>query len=329
MPTRRITILEPAPCADTLFDIRQDPEEGYLSAADGTISLRSGSRLRPRVMGTYAGGKATNVARIIDALLNPDDPVQVELIVFRPDSPHGRYIAELQSTELSRVSSRSIIVDSTARVCINLSDPSSSTPVEFNISPRVVWQPAARQTALNLARGLETDLLLLAGNPPLMAPNSDAMNDLPVSIIDAVPGPPRLTVDIAGAALSRILQGPRHPDVIRINDQEYASIDKNDWTNYSGVLLVTDAAGCNLWETGPAGPCVRVKAAAVDKVYSTVGAGDAVHAAFTLAARVWGYDPLRAARYGVAAAAAVVSSPQGTRSITKEAVEQFFRTLAH
>jgi len=266
----------------------------------------------------------------MDVLLTPDDSVQVELIVFRPDSAEGRYIAALQSAELSRVVTRSVIVDSTARFCLNLSDPSSLSspaPVEFNISPRVVWQSAARQTALDLTTGLETDLLLLAGNPPVIAPGSDIMIDLPASFIAAAPGPPRLSVDIGYRPLDLILQGSRHPDVIKINDEEYASVDPTAWLDYSGILVVTDAAGCNVWEKGSRGPCIRVLAATGHEVYSTVGAGDTAHAAFTLATWVWGYDPIRAARYSMAAAAAAVSSPAGTRGVTREAVGRFFQEL--
>jgi len=281
-------------------------------------------------MGTYAGGKATNVARVMDVLLPPEDVIQIDLIVFRPDSPEGRYIAELQSTELSRVQVKSVIVDSSARFCLNLSDPlslSSQAPVEFNISPRVVWQPPALSAALEVARHLQTDLLLLAGNPPTTEPGSKAIIDLPASIIAAAPGPPRLTVDVGNGPLDLILRSPCHPDVIKINDEEYASVDPAAWANYSGILVVTDAAGCNVWEKGPRGPCIRVPAATGHKVYSTVGAGDAAHAAFTLAMWVWGYDPVRAARYSMAAAAAAVSSPAGTRGITREAVGRFFEEL--
>src|SRR5262249_47457618 len=96
-----------------------------------------------------------------------------------------------------------------------------------------------------------------------------------------------------------------------------------------GILVVTDAAGCNVWEKGPGGPCVRVPRANVHDVYSTVGAGDSAHAAFTLATWVWGYDPVRAARYSMAAAAAAVSNPLGAAGITRAAVERFFQELEH
>ncbi|MGH9759851.1 MAG: hypothetical protein ACREAC_03305, partial [Blastocatellia bacterium] len=121
---RKITILEFAPCADTIYSIRRDPNEGYLSANGESVTIRTGIRLRPHEGATYAGGKATNVARVIDKLLEDDEQVDVELIVFRPDSPEGRYIHDLQISELRRVRVRPVIVDSTARFCINLSDPS-------------------------------------------------------------------------------------------------------------------------------------------------------------------------------------------------------------
>src|SRR5262249_28131358 len=189
-------------CADTLLEIRQDREEGYVSASGGTIAIASGSRLRPQALGTYAGGKATNVARVMDALLDPDDSVEIELIVFRPDSPEGRYIAELQSTEMSRVRVKSVIVDSTARFCVNLSDPSSlrgEAPVEFNISPRVVWQPGARQTAVSVASGLETNLLVLAGNPPLIAEADDAKATDRLNAARGGPPRPRAIDDLRAA----------------------------------------------------------------------------------------------------------------------------------
>jgi sugar/nucleoside kinase (ribokinase family) len=43
---------------------------------------------------------------------------------------------------------------------------------------------------------------------------------------------------------------------------------------------------------------------------------------------VWGCDVIEACRYGLAAAAASVSSPDGTRGITRQAVEKYFTQLA-
>jgi sugar/nucleoside kinase (ribokinase family) len=91
---------------------------------------------------------------------------------------------------------------------------------------------------------------------------------------------------------------------------------------------VTDAGGCDVWTSGPVGAGVRVPAASGHAVCSTVGAGDATHAAFTVARWLWGFDPVRAALYGMAAAAACVSSPEGTHGLTKQAVEVFFKELS-
>ncbi|HKG98688.1 MAG TPA: hypothetical protein VKA97_12785, partial [Pyrinomonadaceae bacterium] len=61
---------------------------------------------------------------------------------------------------------------------------------------------------------------------------------------------------------------------------------------------------------------------------STIGAGDSVHAGFTLARWVWGFDIARSALYGQAAAAASVSSLDGTRGVTRQIVEDFFNQIS-
>jgi sugar/nucleoside kinase (ribokinase family) len=326
----RITIFELAPCADTLFGISQNADEGYVAVESGEIKIRSGATLRPLLRGAYAGGKATNVARIIDKLLSPDDKVEIELVVFRPDSPEGRYIAELQSNSLKRVRVRSVIVDSTARFCINVSDADRppSSRVEFNLSPRVQWQSSARQAALAGVSKINTELLLLAGSPPVIEPGCTMAVDLPASIIDLAPGSPLISIDLEKGALARCIDARRHPDVIKINREEFQSVDQAHWDRYKGVLVVTDDDGCDVWDSGPTGAAVRVPAARGHSIYSTVGAGDATHAAFTVARWLWGFDPVQAARYGMAAAAASVSSPDGTHGLTKQAVGDFFRELS-
>jgi hypothetical protein len=59
----RISILEFAPCADWIYHIRRDPEEGYLAGDERSVTIGSGVKLRPQTASSYAGGKATNVAR--------------------------------------------------------------------------------------------------------------------------------------------------------------------------------------------------------------------------------------------------------------------------
>jgi fructose-1-phosphate kinase PfkB-like protein len=325
----KITILELTPCADSLLRMERNDDEGYLAADESTITLRAGARLRPSIAGTYAGGKATNVARVLDRLLGPDDKVEVEHIVFLADSVEGRYIQELTRGTLNRVRTRPVIVKSNSRFCINLSDPGASaeTRVEFDISPRITWDPDAVKIALKIAHELSTDLLLLAGNPPVIDPEGQPAWDLPSKIIEAAGSRARaISIDLQKDALALCLAAPRQPDVIKLNQQEYASIDRTRWSSYQNLLIVTDPRGCTVWECGPRSG-TRIEQVRGLPVFSTVGAGDAAHAGFTVARWVWGWSAVEAARYGQAAAAAAVTSAESTRGITKAAVDDHFSRI--
>ncbi|HYM01195.1 MAG TPA: PfkB family carbohydrate kinase [Blastocatellia bacterium] len=324
---KKITILEFAPCADALYSIKQDPAEGYLLADDESVTFRAGAVIRPHSRGTNAGGKATNVARVIDKLLEEDE-AGVELIVFRADSPEGRYIHDLQINELRRVEVRPVVVEATGRFCINLSDPSNVRErVEFNISPHPLWKESSVDKALDAAKQISTDILLLAGHPPLVEPELHPAGDLPASVIRSIAGAPAITLDTSKSALAKCLSGLRQPDLVKVNSEEFASVSRDIWASFKGILVITDSGGCNLHCEGPDGPPIRIKAPLLERVYSTVGAGDATHAGLVLALWVRGYDPERAARFGMAVAAATVSSPNSTRGITREAVQHFFEML--
>src|SRR5919206_4797556 len=107
----RITILEFTPCADSIFHVRRNSDEGYVASDGREVQIKAGAKLRPQLITTYAGGKATNVARVMDRLLRDAEAVDVELIVFRPDSPEGRYLDDLQTSALSRVRVRPVIIE--------------------------------------------------------------------------------------------------------------------------------------------------------------------------------------------------------------------------
>src|SRR5919205_3250841 len=121
----RITILEFTPCADSIFHVRRDPDEGYEASDGRAVTIRAGAKLRPQAISTYAGGKATNVARVIDKLLSDTDAVDIDLVVFRPDSSEGRYLHDLQTRDLNRVRVRPVIIEGVARFCIDLTDPTT------------------------------------------------------------------------------------------------------------------------------------------------------------------------------------------------------------
>jgi fructose-1-phosphate kinase PfkB-like protein len=324
-----ITIVEAAPCADLIYHIRLDPEEGYSGIEDGLITLRSGAKLRPRIVSTYAGGKATNVARILDSLLTPDDKVRVELIVFRPDNPVGRLINDLLASTLERVEVNSVLIKGTARLCIDLSDPTSAPAdrVDFNISPRVLWEAESFDQASSVLGKVEAGLLLVAGNPPARTETQRVDAGFYARAIDGLKRVKDVSADVERETLQRCLTASSPPSVIKINRAEYESIASVHWNLFEGTLVVTDRDGCDVYEAGVKARPVRVRGARVENVYSTIGAGDAVHAGFTLARWVWGFDPIAAARYGMAAAAAAVSSASGTQSITRDRVDAIYNGM--
>jgi fructose-1-phosphate kinase PfkB-like protein len=324
----QITILEFAPCVDWIYHFRRDEEEGYINGDERQVTIRSGAKLRPETATTYAGGKATNVARVIDKLLRREDVAEVELVVFRPDSPEGRYIHELQTSQLQRVRVRPVIINGLARLCVDLLDP--STPAArrpaFNISPRALWRDGSLERAFDAVSAIRGDLLLIAGNPPLLEATKQLAVDFYARIIEEARGRLKIvSLDTEKQALANCLRAGAQPDVIKINDAECAGVAAQLWGDFAGTLVVTDASGCLVREGKQ--PPQRVGGAKVEPLFSTIGAGDAVHAGFTLGRWLWGFDAVRAARYGQAAAAATIGTPEGTRGISKLLVEKIFAKL--
>jgi fructose-1-phosphate kinase PfkB-like protein len=325
----KITILEFTPCADAIYHISRDAEEGYSAGDSRGVTIKSGAKLRPRLVTTYAGGKATNVARVMDNLIDSGDAVEVELVVFRPDSPEGRYIHDLQTLALSRVRVLPVIIEGGARLCVDMIDPLTDREnrVEFNISPRATWRNRAARAALDFASAVSTDLLLMAGNPPVVEPAGEMLGGLYRDVIERARERAGVISVDTEHALPDCLRARAHPDAIKINDKEFASVDGSLWGGFKGMLVVTDADGCRVWQDGLSDSPATVRGARTERLYSTIGAGDAMHAGFALARWVWGFDVIKAARYGQAAAAAAVSSPNGTRGISKQMVEHFFAQL--
>jgi len=327
----RITILEFTPCADSIFHVRRDSEEGYIESDGRAVRIKAGAKLRPQAISTYAGGKATNVARVMEKLLRETDAVDIELIVFRPDSPEGRYLHDLQTSALNRVRVRPVIIEGRARFCIDLTDPTTSenNRVEFNISPRAVWAESATAVALRFASQITSDLLLIAGNPPFIENRAAMAVDLYAQVIAEVRSRVAvISLDAEKTALANCLGRAARPDVIKINEAEYASVDAALWDDFSGALLVTDARGCGVWQDRARDAMVRVEGLQTRAQYSTIGAGDAMHAGFAIARWVRGFDLAQAARYGQATAAASVNAPEGTRGVSAAMVERFFVELA-
>ena len=134
-----------------------------------------------------------------------------------------------------------------------------------------------------------------------------------------------ISIDVEKKNLENCLSSYISPDVIKINDSECAWVKAELWDRFTGTVVVSDAQGC--WVQVQQGERRRVQGAKIEKLFSTIGAGDAVHAGFTLARQLRGFDAIRAARYGQAVAAASVTVTDGTRGITRDAVENYFTQL--
>ena len=326
----RLTILEFTPCADSIFHVHRDRDEGYISSDGRKVTIKAGAKLRPQLLSTYAGGKATNVARVLDRLLRRTDVADIELVVFRPDSAEGRYLHDLQTSALDRVRVRPVIIEGRARFCIDLTDPATSEEnrVELNISPRALWAESAYEVALRFASQITTDVLLMAGNPPVIESSGAMAVDLYAQVIAEVRGRAGIiSLDTEKTALANGLKAAAQPDLIKINEAEYGSVDATLWDDFTGALIVTDARGCRVWQDRAGGMAVRIDGVQSRAQYSTIGAGDAMHAGFAVARWVRGFDLARAVRYGQAAAAASVNSSDGTRGVKAALVERFFVEL--
>jgi len=345
----RLTILEWAPAADALYSIACDPLRGYAGVEGHFIQIGQGVKLRPTIEAYYAGGKATNVARILDRLLElPADAglwdeaegrFRVELVTLLPDTPAGRFIADLQRTEMQRVQLRFAPAPGEARLCVNLADPSTrGSPgglVEFNLSPFVVWETGTEALLEAVVEELATDWLILAGKPPLGPGLSDHLTARLVRRVKGRQPGTFVSLDLGGRSaddegsrqLSHCLAGEEQPDAILINQEEYAAVEPALWARYAGILIVHDAGGCWL-RRGPGASVFDWKATPRDvpalapEAYATIGAGDAVHAGFALGWLRTG-DLWQAVRYSQAVAAAVVSHPRATTGLTPERVRAF------
>jgi len=105
-PTK-VTILEFCPAADEIWSLKKHEKDGYehYDHASKTVRIATterGAKVRPAVEATYAGGKATNVARVFAKLLSQKKDgasCDLTLVTFMPNKPGGRYIYELQKQD--------------------------------------------------------------------------------------------------------------------------------------------------------------------------------------------------------------------------------------
>lgn len=325
---KKVKIFEFAPTADEIWAIPKDSKDGYTSydLETGLISILDtahDAKPRPEILAVYAGGKATNVARVVDRLLEEDNDTEIELITFLPppsegplkklkpieyngfqilpSTPAGIYVQCLQLSNLSRVKPRFEIIDElqekdgmqTTRRCIEitLKDDIGS----MNFSPRIIWSQESAYAVLSrvaqIVKG--TDIIVIAGAPPIwcvefgknLTPNNfySAINDL---LDDSC----ELSIDARVNYIYECLTATKPPRFIFMNKDEFVSASgfwkELNGRDFNGSLFVHDKDGCWIWDGKfPHAEDLfygaeYLPAIKVEKVYSTIGAGDAMHAGF-------------------------------------------------
>ncbi|MGQ9609508.1 MAG: PfkB family carbohydrate kinase [bacterium] len=325
---KKVKILEFAPTADEIWRISKHTKDGYISYDPeiGTISILDtahDAKPRPEIMAIYAGGKATNVARVLDRLLEADNDTEIELVTFLPppadgplqklkpiefdgvqilpSTPAGIYIQCLQISNLSKVRPHFEIIDElhekdgmqTTRRCIEitLKDDMAS----MNFSPRIIWsQDAAKAVLSKVAQIVKsTNLIVIAGAPPVWHVGEDKSltpNNFYSAINNLLDEKCELSIDARGNYIHECLTADKPPRFIFMNRDEFDEANKF-WTElngrkFGGSLFVHDKDGCWIWDgrfpydEDTFLGADYLPAIKVSKVYSTIGAGDAMHAGF-------------------------------------------------
>ncbi|GIV62570.1 MAG: hypothetical protein KatS3mg044_1436 [Rhodothermaceae bacterium] len=264
-----ITILEFAPAADEIWGLEHDPHAGY-AARDpdaGTLTFhdipRHDTKMRPLLRGLYAGGKATNVARVLDRLLDAvdDSAPTVSLTTFLARSgpgyddltPGAAFVRALQRQEMRRITLAyeplpprdGLVAD---RRCIHLVDERTGTDL-LNFSPRLVWSDAeARHVLRALRRHPPEGLVVLAGSVPLGVPG--LYPDV-IRTLRTVAPTTRIAADIDVPSLIRCLEAGLAPDYVSMNRREFEQIDPSRWEGFRGILHVHDRSGAWVWQAVP------------------------------------------------------------------------------
>jgi len=289
MAIQKVTILEFAPTADEIWSIPYHNRDGYAhyDTESGLLSIMDtahDAKLRPEIITTYAGGKATNVARVLDQLLTDKDDLDVQLVTFLPPSegrlrelkpgsvrgfallpstPAGIYVQCLQIAGLYRVKPRFEVVAElaesdemqTTRRCIELTLQEGGGSVNF--SPRIVWSQKAAEAVqarvAEIARG--ADLIVMAGAPPVWTVYSGA--DLTrysfyAKIMEVLEPNCQVSIDARGEYLRKCLIARRSPRFVFMNTEEFTDLSElwsaSGGRPFPGIFLVHNENGCWVWD---------------------------------------------------------------------------------
>ena len=359
-----VTIFEFAPAADEIWGLEPSPETGYVrrDPVHGTITFldipRHDTKMRPRVKALYAGGKATNVARVFDRLLDRPRTVSpalrsdlhVRLTTFLAESrtcddetpaltPGAVFVQTLQRREMRRITlayetfppREGLIAD---RRCIHLFDERERTDL-LNFSPRLQWSEAEQAVVLDhVRRSPPAGLVVLAGSAPLGV--ETLYREIIATLRDVAPDV-RIAVDVDVPSLRRCLSEGAPPDLVSMNRKEYNAVEASYWEHFEGILHVHDHSGAYVWH----GDGSRLRSGEGDLLHiptlpltthfgpatgPTIGAGDAAHAGL-LFGLLAGLDLHAAARLGQAVAADAVRNAEGTRGLDLARIRTYLDAL--
>lgn len=365
----KVKILEFAPAADEIWLLSCHPRDGYTSydSSLGLVSILDTSheaKQRPEILTIYAGGKATNVARVLDSLISDDDENEFELVTFLPPAPEGPlkdvemkyrgeklslstpagvYVQLLQISGLKRVKTRFEIVEElaetgnmqTTRRCIEII--LKDTHASLNFSPRIIWSERSAEAVLRSMKKLliGTDLVAIAGAPPLWQGQKLTPYNFYAEIMDIAGNGCKFSVDTRGQYLRECLKIANKPRFMLMNRDEFQELSQiwSSVNDFPGTLIVHDKTGCWIWDKivpnseDPFSNAEYFPAPKAERVYSTIGAGDAMHAGFLKEFITYRgvKDKLqRAIIYSQAVALASVSNEKATNGIDRETVERIF-----
>ncbi len=371
MPQKQVTVLELAPAADELWVLQQSSQTGYVDHRAGVALLPDvgrGAKLRPTVTAAYAGGKATNVARVLEAVLSagPESAlaeqararVAARLLTFLPGqageyhhpslpgeplarfTPGGAYLACLQARDFRRVALDFVPLPPAEgsqrdRRCINLVARDGGELANF--SPYLDWQQPAAEAVLQYLRGEPlADVIVLAGSLPMV--EAVAEPGLYAQIIATIkarrPGA-LVSLDVGGAALRACLEREgASPDLVCINLSEYAGLPQELWERFSGVVAVHDKRGCWVLQ-GRAPSPAQLSATPPDvpvpaevQVTHTICAGDAAHGGFVLGAMLYGTDAPGLRKAALLSQACALTIVESPHSIRGLTADRILRNMA-
>ena len=373
MSLKKVTILEFAPTADEIWQIPKHNKDGYVSydEKNGLVSILDTAheaKPRPEIITTYAGGKATNAARVMDKLLDDESNLQVELVTFlppppkgvlqnlapmdlngitiQPSTPAGMYVQYLQIMGLQKIKPRFEIVPEleekddmqTTRRCIEITLKEDKGTLNF--SPPIIWsQRAAEAVKIRVTEvAKDSDMLIMAGAPPTWKSDPEdnlTPNKLYASIISSLRSKCQVSIDSRGKYLYECFKSKKMPRFAFMNTDEFGDLEGllNGLNPSQVTLIVHDEKGCWIWDGKLPNSCndydkgEYFPSIPVSKIFSTIGAGDSMHAGFLKEWLYNGGDIHRAVIYSQVVAAYSISNEKATHGIDSRRINDIFREI--